>query len=183
MDRDRVLRKEAARAGDKRYGNCTLIIVEEKSATSFVSFGAEEDFDYYGVFPLQGKLKNVRGTPKPIKERQEKQAPKPIEEKPVLEELADMLGIKKDTDYDQESVKDLRYQRIIMMMDQDVDGVHIKGLLINFFNVTYLSLLKVPGFLNDCKTPICMAVQQSNVLKTLTITQEELNGRMERMKH
>ncbi|KAI0234590.1 DNA topoisomerase 2, partial [Massospora cicadina] len=35
----------------------------------------------------------------------------------------------------------LRYEHLMIMMDQDHDGLHIKGLLLNFFNYFYLSLL------------------------------------------
>lgn len=42
----------------------------------------------------------------------------------------------------------------MIMTDQDFDGSHIKGLIINFFDHFYPSLLKVPGFLKEFVTPI-----------------------------
>jgi DNA topoisomerase II len=42
----------------------------------------------------------------------------------------------------------------MIMTDQDHDGSHIKGLLMNFMHHFYPSLLKVPGFLIEFITPI-----------------------------
>ena len=42
----------------------------------------------------------------------------------------------------------------MIMADQDHDGSHIKGLLINFFHHFYPDLLKIPGFLLEFITPI-----------------------------
>lgn len=51
-------------------------------------------------------------------------------------------------------VQDLRYGSIMIMTDQDHDGSHIKGLLINFIHHFWPSLLKIPGFLKEFVTPI-----------------------------
>ena len=42
----------------------------------------------------------------------------------------------------------------MIMTDQDHDGSHIKGLLINFLHAHFPSLLKIPGFLLEFITPI-----------------------------
>lgn len=42
----------------------------------------------------------------------------------------------------------------MIMTDQDHDGSHIKGLIMNFFHTFYPSLLKLPGFLVEFITPI-----------------------------
>lgn len=54
-------------------------------------------------------------------------------------------------------LKDLRYGSIMIMTDQDHDGSHIKGLLINFLHHFWPSLLKIPGFLKEFVTPIIKA--------------------------
>ena len=53
-----------------------------------------------------------------------------------------------------DSVKQLRYGHLMIMTDQDHDGSHIKGLIMNFFHHFYPSLLKIPGFLLEFITPI-----------------------------
>ena len=57
----------------------------------------------------------------------------------------------------------------MIMTDQDHDGSHIKGLLINFLHAHFPSLLKVPGFLLEFITPIIKATKgkQSKVFYTL----------------
>jgi hypothetical protein len=50
--------------------------------------------------------------------------------------------------------KSLRYGHLMIMTDQDHDGSHIKGLIMNFFHTFYPSLLKLPGFLVEFITPI-----------------------------
>ena len=42
----------------------------------------------------------------------------------------------------------------MIMTDQDHDGSHIKGLIMNFFHTFYPSLLQLPGFLLEFITPI-----------------------------
>ena len=56
-----------------------------------------------------------------------------------------------------ESAKQLRYGHLMIMTDQDTDGSHIKGLIMNFFHHFYPTLLKVPGFLLEFITPIVKA--------------------------
>jgi DNA topoisomerase-2 len=48
----------------------------------------------------------------------------------------------------------LRYGCVMIMTDQDHDGSHIKGLLLNFFEYFWPSLLKKKGFLKEFVTPI-----------------------------
>ena len=53
-----------------------------------------------------------------------------------------------------DSTKQLRYGHLMIMTDQDHDGSHIKGLIMNFLHHFYPSLLQVPGFLLEFITPI-----------------------------
>merc|ERR1712038_1390517 len=53
-----------------------------------------------------------------------------------------------------EKTDSLRYGHVMIMTDQDHDGSHIKGLLINFFQFFWPSLLKIEGFLTEFITPI-----------------------------
>lgn len=51
-------------------------------------------------------------------------------------------------------VNSLRYGHVMIMADQDHDGSHIKGLVINLFHTFWPSLLEIPGFLREFITPI-----------------------------
>ena len=59
-------------------------------------------------------------------------------------------------------VKQLRYGHLMIMTDQDHDGSHIKGLIMNYFHHSYPSLLKLPGFLLEFITPIVKACPWPN---------------------
>lgn len=53
--------EDANKAGTKESKDCTLILTEGDSAKSLAMSGLEVvGWDYYGVFPLWGKLLNVR---------------------------------------------------------------------------------------------------------------------------
>ncbi len=63
-----------------------------------------------------------------------------------------------------EDARSLRYGHLMIMTDQDHDGSHIKGLIMNFLHTFYPSLLKLPGFLLEFITPIvkvCRGLQGS----------------------
>lgn len=62
------------------------------------------------------------------------------------------MGLQHKKNY--EDTKSLRYGHLMIMTDQDHDGSHIKGLLINFLQCSFPSLLKLPGFLMEFITPI-----------------------------
>ncbi|KPM45112.1 DNA topoisomerase 2 [Neonectria ditissima] len=59
----------------------------------------------------------------------------------------------------------LRYGHLMIMADQDHDGSHTKGLLINFLQVQYPSLLRIPDFFREFITPVVKVWQGSNPQK------------------
>lgn len=144
---------DARLAGSKRSAECRLILTEGDSAKSFAISGLEIiGRDLYGVFPLKGKLLNVReATPKQLLENEE------------IKNLKRILGLKQNQVYN--DTKKLRYGGIIILTDQDVDGSHIKGLLMNFFHYFWPSLLKIEGFVQSIATPIIKAYKKSDSKK------------------
>jgi DNA gyrase/topoisomerase IV subunit B len=66
--------------------------------------------------------------------------------------LKQIIGLQHAKQYT--DTKTLRYGKVMIMTDQDQDGSHIKGLIMNYLHHFYPSLLKVPGFLVEFITPI-----------------------------
>ncbi|XP_009992519.1 PREDICTED: DNA topoisomerase 2-alpha [Chaetura pelagica] len=135
---------DANDAGSKNSLDCTLILTEGDSAKTLAVSGlGVVGRDKYGVFPLRGKMLNVR-------EASHKQ----IMENAEINNIIKIVGLQYKKNYeDQESLKSLRYGKIMIMTDQDQDGSHIKGLLINFIHHNWPSLLK-HNFLEEFITPI-----------------------------
>ncbi|XP_014666193.1 PREDICTED: DNA topoisomerase 2-alpha-like [Priapulus caudatus] len=135
---------DANDAGTKNSNECTLILTEGDSAKTLAVSGlAIVGRDRYGVFPLRGKVLNVR-------EASHKQ----IMENAEINNIIKIMGLQYKKNYStMEDLKTLRYGRLMIMTDQDVDGSHIKGLLINFIHHNWPSLLKLP-FLEEFITPI-----------------------------
>nr|O42130.2 RecName: Full=DNA topoisomerase 2-alpha; AltName: Full=DNA topoisomerase II, alpha isozyme [Gallus gallus]BAA22539.2 DNA topoisomeraseII_alpha [Gallus gallus] len=135
---------DANDAGSKNSIDCTLILTEGDSAKTLAVSGlGVVGRDKYGVFPLRGKMLNVR-------EASHKQ----IMENAEINNIIKIVGLQYKKNYeDRESLKSLRYGKIMIMTDQDQDGSHIKGLLINFIHHNWPSLLR-HNFLEEFITPI-----------------------------
>ena len=82
-----------------------------------------------------------------------------------------ILGIKIGETYT--DVRSLRYGSILIMTDQDVDGFHIKGLIINFIHTFWPSLIKLNGFIRQFITPILKASKGKEVKSFYTIREYE----------
>ena len=139
---------DANYAGTDRSGECTLFLCEGDSAKAGIVSGlSTTDRNTIGVYPLKGKLFNVRG-----------EASKRIFENKEICELKQILGLETGKKYTPDTAaKLLRYGKISFMTDQDLDGSHIKGLGINLFDAEWGSLLSIPGFLSFMNTPIIKA--------------------------
>jgi DNA topoisomerase-2 len=72
-----------------------------------------------------------------------------------INHIKQILGLQHGRAY--ADAKALRYGSLMIMTDQDHDGSHIKGLIMNFLHTFYPSLLRVPGFLVEFITPIVKA--------------------------
>ena len=68
-----------------------------------------------------------------------------------------------------EDVRSLRYGAIMIMSDQDTDGSHIKGLVINFIHNFWPSLFKMPGFVKQFITPLLKASKGNQKISFYTM--------------
>ncbi|KAE8447791.1 DNA topoisomerase 2 [Mollisiaceae sp. DMI_Dod_QoI] len=147
---------DANLAGTRRGHECTLILTEGDSAKGLAVAGrAILDPDRIGVFPLRGKLLNVRDA-----------TIDQISKNAEIQNIKQFLGLKHKHVYT--DTTSLRYGHLMIMADQDHDGSHIKGLLINFLQVQFPSLLKLPDFFREFITPIVKVWKGSNPKKPIT---------------
>lgn len=132
---------------DKGY-KCTLILTEGDSAKALAVAGLGViGRQYYGVFPLRGKVLNVRGATNDK-----------IINNSEITQLIRILGLQHGTDYTSLRARQgLRYGKVMIMADQDHDGSHIKALVMNVFHVFWPSLLRTNDFLEIFNTPIVKA--------------------------
>ena len=136
---------DANKAGTASSNQCTLIVTEGDSAKTLAVSGlGVVGRDFYGVFPLRGKLLNVRDA-----------SAKQLMDNAEINNIKQILGLKQNVTYkDPKTFNSLRYGHLMIMTDQDHDGSHIKGLLINMFATFWKELLQKPGFLVEFITPI-----------------------------
>ena len=113
LDKGKVLKLIDAKG--KERDKCTLGLFEGDSAVSF--FRKFRDPNSQGAFPLRGKFINVTELPNTrVIQNQE------------VKDLLVAIGLKMG-----EEPKNLRYGKILIYADADVDGDSIAGLLMNFF--------------------------------------------------
>ncbi|MEM0354173.1 MAG: DNA gyrase subunit A [Thermoplasmata archaeon] len=146
-----------AHRANLRQGDCTLILTEGDSAKTFALSGLNViGRDYYGVFPLRGKLLNVRDE-SPIK----------IANNEEIKAIIQIIGLEHGKVYN--DLKGLRYGNILALADQDVDGLHIKGLIMNFIHYFWPSLIKHEGFIRSIATPLIKATKNKKVISFTTM--------------
>lgn len=148
--------EDALWAGTSKSKECTLILTEgDSAATSAISGLKEVGREKWGVFPLRGKLLNVRDiTVQKFNANEELTAIKKI------------LGLEQGKNY--KDVSELRYGRVMVMADQDHDGSHIKGLLMNLFHAEWPGLMRT-GFLCTLLTPILKASKGKSTISFYSI--------------
>jgi DNA topoisomerase-2 len=142
--------EDALWAGTAKSADCTLILTEGDSAAASAIAGlAVVGRERWGVFPLRGKMLNVKDI------SQEK-----FNKNEELTSIKKILGLEQGKVYT--ATGSLRYGRVMIMTDQDHDGSHIKGLLMNFFHTFWPSLLKM-GFLCCLATPLLKLTKRGEV--------------------
>lgn len=144
---------DANYAGTTKSKDTMLILCEGDSAKAGIISGlTTSDRNFIGVYPMKGKIFNVRG-----------ETQKRINDSKEISEIKRIIGLETGKVY--KSVAGLRYSKLIFMTDQDLDGSHIKGLCINFLSYLWPSLLEIPGFIGYMNTPILKA---SNPTKSIS---------------
>ena len=135
-------------AGTAKSGQCTLILCEGDSAKAGIVSGlSKDDRNTIGVYPMKGKIFNTRG-----------ETLKRISENKEIIEIKQILGLEAGKKYTKETASStLRYNSVLFMTDQDLDGSHIKGLGLNLFQDQWNSLSTLENFVGFMNTPILKA--------------------------
>jgi DNA topoisomerase-2 len=141
---------DALWAGTAKSTECTLILTEgDSAATSAITGLSVVGREKWGVFPLKGKMLNVRDVSADKFAKNEE-----------LTAIKKILGLEQSKVY--KDLKSLRYGRVMVMADQDLDGSHIKGLLMNLFHTEWPALMQA-GFICSLATPLLKATRRSEV--------------------
>lgn len=147
--------EDAHRAGTKDAGKCSLILTEGESAKGFAMAGLKViGRDYFGVYPLKGKPLNVKDC----------DVKKQLANK-ELTDIFQILGLTPGKKYKDSS--ELRYGSILVLSDQDHDGAHIRGLVLNIIHehakTEAGTTLLHDGYVRTLRTPLLKAFKGNQI--------------------